>query len=199
MNKPYSESCDENKQPILGVLEKIFTRPGVVLEIGSGTGQHAVYFSERLPHVTWQPTDVDSNLPGIRAWINESPRDNLREPLSLNVHTGQWPDHDFHYVYSANTAHIMSWTEVEHMFQGVGRNLLPGGRFALYGPFNYQGRYTSESNERFDQWLKNRDPASGLRDFAEVNELAQQSGMELLDDFAMPLNNRTLVWQKPFI
>lgn len=199
MMKPYSESCEENKQPILGVLEKIFARPGMLLEIGSGTGQHAVYFSERLPHVTWQPTDVDSNLPGIRAWINETPRDNLREPISLNVRTGKWPDSEFHYVYSANTAHIMSWPEVEHMFTGVGRNLLPGGRFALYGPFNYHGRYTSESNERFDAWLKNRDPASGLRDFAALNDLAQQSGMEFLDDFAMPVNNRTLVWQKPFI
>ncbi|OBS08447.1 methylase [Acidihalobacter prosperus] len=198
MHKPYSESSDQNREPILAVLIRLFAAPGRVLEIGSGTGQHAVYFSSDLPHLIWQPSDVAENLSGIRAWREEEGGENLLEPLELDVRTQPWPVRAaaFDYVYSANTAHIMSWAAVQAFVAGVGRTLVPGGRFALYGPFNYGGRYTSDSNARFDAWLKARDPQSGVRDFEAVQALTSEVGLRLLQDIAMPANNRVLCWER---
>ncbi len=193
--KPYSESCDQNREPILAVLRQVLTSPGELLEIGSGTGQHAVYFGAELPHLTWQTSDRPEYLPGIRMWLAEAGLANVREPLELDV-AKPWPVSRADAVYSANTAHIMSWPEVEQFIAGVGRILAPGGVFCLYGPFNYGGQFTSESNARFDAWLKARDPLSGVRDFEALDELATAAGLSLLHDFAMPANNRTLVWRR---
>ncbi|MDX1607341.1 MAG: DUF938 domain-containing protein, partial [Candidatus Competibacterales bacterium] len=137
--KPYSEASEQNKEPILGVLRKIFTEPGLILEIGSGTGQHAVHFARQLAHLTWQPSDLGENLPGIKIWLEEADLPNIRPPLELDVTQECWPVDRADGIYSANTAHIMSWQEVETMFRGVGRVLVPGGCFCLYGPFNYAG------------------------------------------------------------
>jgi len=193
--KPYSESCEQNRDPILGVLRQVLTEPAELLEIGSGTGQHAVYFGRALPHVTWQTSDRAEYLPGIRMWLAEAALPNVREPLELDV-AGDWPMSRADAVYSANTAHIMSWAQVECLFAGVGRVLSSGGSFCLYGPFNYGGRFTSESNARFDAWLKARDPLSGVRDFEALEKLAEAAGLRLLNDFPMPANNRTLVWRR---
>jgi len=194
--KPYSESCDQNREPILGVIAPLFADRSGVLEIGSGTGQHALYFGGRLPHLTWHPSDREENLRGIRLWLAEGAPPNVRDPLLLDVTQAVWPVPVVDAVFSANTAHIMHWPMVRRMFEGVARLLPPGGLFALYGPFNYGGAYTSESNARFDLWLKQRDPDSAIRDFEALDELARAGGMALLHDHPMPANNRTLCWVK---
>lgn len=193
--KPFAESCEQNKQHILTVLQKEFAEARQVLEIGSGTGQHAVFFARAIPHLIWQTSDVCENHPGINAWIADEGTDNVRAPLPLDVTTDTWPAREFDGIFSANTVHIMGWTEVEKMFSGIGTVLLPGGRFCLYGPFNYGGQYSSESNANFDAWLKHRDPKSGIRDLDDLNSLAEAEGLTLIEDYEMPTNNRILVWK----
>ena len=193
--KPFSEACEENKRPILDVLQRLFADVQQVLEVGSGTGQHAVYFAEALPHLFWQTSDRDENHPGIRAWLEDSELANTGPPISLNV-TGPWPDQTFDGIFSANTTHIMSWPQVEQFFKGVGEVLQPGGCFVLYGPFNFGGRYTSDSNRNFDQWLQDRDPLSGIRNFEDLDRLASEQGLNFQEDIEMPVNNRILIWRK---
>ena len=196
LNKPYSESCDQNRDVILSVLKRVFVDSGLVLEIGSGTGQHAVFFAENMPHCQWQPSDRMEYLPGIQAWVDEANLDNMLEIIPLDVTMPVWPVAEADYIYSANSVHIMSWDAAQALFAGLKSVLKSGGLFVLYGPFNYAGAYTSSSNERFDQWLKQRDPQSGIRDFESLDQLANQSGMSLMDDVEMPANNRILVWKK---
>ena len=195
-NKPYSESCEQNRAPILAILRVVFAERSHVLEIGSGTGQHAVYFGAELPHLRWQTADVLAHHPGIAVWLAEAALPNVLPPLVLDANHTDWHNGRYDAVFSANTLHIMSAQEVEKCFEGIGHVLKPGGVLAVYGPFNYHGQFTSDSNARFDQWLKSRDPASGIRDFETVDALARQQGLALIHDFAMPANNRTLVWAK---
>jgi hypothetical protein len=185
--KPFSDACERNRAPILAILKRVFKERKHVLEIGSGTGQHAAYFAPELPHLVWQASDVAENLPGIREWVSEPP------PIELDVDK-DWPKVDADAVFSANTCHIMSWPQVERMFAGIGR-IATLKTFCLYGPFNYHGKPTSESNARFDAMLRARDPASGLRDFEKINALAEAAGLTLQEDNAMPANNRLLVWR----
>ena len=194
--KPYAESSVQNRQPILEVIEPLFAGCRAVLEIGSGTGQHAVYFAARLGHLTWHSSDVIENLAGISQWLDEAALVNTPAPLALDVTQARWPEIDVDAVFTANTIHIMHWPMIEDMFRGVGRLLPPQGLFAAYGPFNYAGNFTSDSNARFDGWLKERDPASGVRDFEALDELARLAGMRLDNDFTMPANNRMLCWRK---
>lgn len=194
--KPYSESCDQNRQYILDVLRIELAGRTHLLEIGSGTGQHAVYFAPEFPHLVWQTSDVPACHAGINAWLEERAVANALSPLTLDVRKDTWPDGPYDAVFSANTVHIMSWPEVENLFTGIGAILEAGGVFCLYGPFNYNGCYTSDSNARFDQWLKTRDPLSGVRDFEALQELAGKAGLVLRKDYEMPANNRTLVWSK---
>ncbi len=194
--KPFAESCEQNKQPIGEVLQQWFVAAGAVLEIGSGTGQHAVYFAARLPHLTWHPSDCRQQLAGIELWRAEAALANVQAPLALDVAVDPWPSRQFDYVFSANTAHIMGWPQVTAMFAGAGRVLRSGGVFCLYGPFNYDGVFTSPSNASFDTWLRQRDPHSGLRDFADLDRLARAQALTLVADHAMPVNNRTLVWRR---
>ena len=194
--KPYAESCDENRDPILSVIEPLLKDCSSVLEIGSGTGQHAVYFAEKLPHLVWHTSDCAEYHAGITLWLAEAGLDNTRAPVDLNVSTSAWPEQRFDAVFSANTAHIMHWSNVEAMFAGVGSVLSSGGHFLLYGPFNYNNQYSSESNARFDTWLKSRDPESGIRNFEDLDRLAQQAGMQFRHDYEMPVNNRILYWEK---
>lgn len=192
--KAFSQSCENNKDPILGILGPLLESRHRVLEIGSGTGQHAAYFAAALPHLEWQTSDVADNHPSIEAWIDDV--DNARAPLDLDVDAGDWPAGTFDAAFSANTAHIMSWPSVEHMFQGIARVLGPGGVFALYGPFNYGGAYTSEGNERFDRQLRADGGGMGIRDSEAVIELAATVGMSLVADHEMPANNRVLVFAR---
>ena len=195
-SKPFSESCVQNRDPILAVLRDVLADRRKVLEIGSGTGQHAVYFAPELPHLTWQTADVSAHHDGIRMWLDEAALPNVLPPIELDVNQHGWRSGRYDAVFSANTLHIMGWPEVEQFFEGVGCVLEPGGVLAIYGPFNYNGAFTSESNARFDAWLKSRDPVSGVRDFEAVDALARAQGLVLQQDIAMPANNRTLVWQR---
>lgn len=194
--KQYSEACEQNRSPILHILKDEFSEAHHVLEIGSGTGQHAVYFSHHLPHLQWQTSDLEENHASIRAWLEEAGLENALPPLLLDVCGDDWPATRYDGIFSANTTHIMSWTAVESMFAGIGKQLGAGGLFCLYGPFNYGNRYTSPSNQQFDLWLKNRDAMSGLRNFEDLDELAAKQGMSLRADHEMPVNNRLLVWEK---
>ncbi|MCU7916229.1 MAG: DUF938 domain-containing protein [Candidatus Thiodiazotropha sp. (ex Gloverina cf. vestifex)] len=193
--KPFAESCEENKAPILKVLRQLFANTRSVLEIGSGTGQHAVHFAGAMPYLTWQTSDVTDNHPGIQAWLDDASLPNLRYPLALDVR-GEWPDETYEGIFTANTLHIMSWPEVERCFEGIGQIPSSGGCFALYGPFNYGGHYSSVSNRSFDAWLQARDPLSGIRDFDALQVLAELNGLVFSEDIEMPANNRILVWHK---
>ena len=194
--KPFSEASESNKEPILAILREAFAHVRSVLEIGSGTGQHAVHFAQHLPHLIWHTSDLPANHAGICAWLDEASLPNTRPPLALDVNELAWPVAAVEGVFTANTLHIVSWPEVEKLFAGVGRVLLPGGVMCVYGPFNYHGAFTSESNARFDDWLKARDPNSGVRDAEAVGALAASHGLTLEMDHAMPDNNRTLVFRK---
>jgi len=196
--KPYAPACDRNRDPILAVLRTHFADRERVLELGSGTGQHAVHFAAAMPWLTWQCSDVEANLPGIRAWLDEAALPNTPPPLALDV-IGTWPAQRFDAVFTANTLHIIGWTEVEALFAGVGRVLAEGGTLAVYGPFNYDGAYTSASNREFDAWLKARDPHSAIRDVEAVHALAARIGLRAVADVAMPANNRCLVWRRASI
>ena len=194
--KPYSNACDQNRDPILAVIEPLFARCLGVLEIGSGTGQHAVYFARKMPHLTWYTSDREEYRDGIRQWLQDAALPNTPPPLLLDASQTHWPSPPVDAVFSANTTHIMHWSEVEALFDGVGRILPVGGLFLLYGPFNYGGSFTSDSNARFDAGLKLRDPYSGMRDFEALNGLAASAGMSLQQDYEMPANNRILCWRK---
>ncbi len=194
--KPYAESCEQNRDAILQVIAPLLVHSHAVLEIGSGTGQHAVYFAPHMPHLLWQPSDCAEALPGIQLWLDEAALQNTRPALVLEVCQNTWPELTVDSVFSANTCHIMHWHMVEAMFAGVGRLLSEHGQLLLYGPFNYHGTYTSESNRRFDDWLKARDANSGVRDFAALDALANAAGLRLCTDYSMPANNRLLHWKK---
>lgn len=196
MNKPFAESCEQNKHIILDVLKEEFSNVNNVLEIGSGTGQHAVCFAKYLPHLQWQCSDRISEIAGINTWLNDANLKNLLPPIELDVLTGQWPTQKYDAIFSANAVHIMSWQAVKAMFKGLKDCLDNDAVVCLYGPFNYNGEFTSESNARFDQWLKQRNPLSGIRNIEDLNELAVQCGLTLNNDHEMPANNRILCWRK---
>lgn len=195
MDKPYAPACERNREPILAVLRECFADRRDVLEVGSGTGQHAVHFAAAMPWLSWQCSDRAEHLAGIRLWLDEAGLPNTPAPIELDV-SGAWARRRFDAVFSANTLHIMGWPEVQRFFEGVDAVLATDGVLAAYGPFNYGGEYTSDSNREFDAWLKARDTRSGIRDFEAVDALAREIGLTLMDDVAMPANNRTLVWRR---
>lgn len=190
-----SEACERNKGPILEVLREEFAASRRVLEIGSGTGQHAVHFATQLPHLVWQPSELGENLPPLAERIALEGPPNLLAPLALDVRADPWDMAQADAVFSANTLHIMSWAEVQHFFRGAGQRLAQPGVLCVYGPFRYGGQHTSDSNAEFDTYLKGRDPLSGIRDLEALATLARAQGLELAADHAMPANNRTLVWR----
>lgn len=192
----FSEACERNKGPIVEILASVFARATRVLEIGSGTGQHAVHFAARLPHLEWQPTEPGEHLPALAARIAKEGPPNLRPPLALDVIQPEWPAVGFDGVFTANTLHIMSWLEVVAFFEGLGRVLSREAVVAVYGPLRYGGAYTSASNAVFDRSLRARDPASGIRDFEAVNDLARARGLVLRADHRMPANNQLLIWER---
>lgn len=194
--KPFSESCVQNQAVICAVLESLLIDNKHVLEIGSGTGQHAVYFAERLPHLIWQTSDQEQYHQGIKLWLNEAGLDNTRDPIKLDVSNNTWPEIYIDAVFSANAVHIMAWDNVVDYFKYSVELLHKNGLFILYGPFNYGGKYTSQSNANFDDWLKARDPKSGIRDFEALDNLANKNNMMLKHDVEMAANNRILCWEK---
>ena len=194
--KPYSESCERNQKPILKILQETLANQQRVLEIASGTGQHAVYFGRALPHLSWQTSELAQNHEGILAWLNETKLPNVLPPIAIDVNDAKWPIKIVDAVFNANTVHIISWPEVERLFAGIARVLTTSGILCLYGPFKYEGKFTSESNARFDALLRSRNSNSGIRDFEAINRLAETHGLFLARDVTMPSYNQTLVWQR---
>lgn len=191
-----SEACERNKDPILEILKNIFRNSRDVLEIGSGSGKHALYFSLHLPHLTWQSSDLKENLATIRTQPIPGTLKKVCPPIVLDVCRHPWPITSVSAIFSANTLHIMSWESVTHFFMGAGEALQTGGVLCVYGPFRYQKAFTSKSNERFDQYLRQQNTLSGIRDFEAVNQLANEHGLSFLKDYTMPANNQLLVWKR---
>lgn len=193
--KAFSQACVNNRQPILEVLRVAFAGVARVLEIGSGTGQHGVYFAEHMPWLYWQTSDLVENHASINAWVDDCQFSNLGRPLTLDVSDTPWPleTADVDAVFTANTCHIMPWSAVVTLFAH-----LPAAarRLAIYGPMKYQGKFTTESNRHFDQWLKLRAAHQGIRDFEAIEALARQQGFVLSKDYDMPANNQLLVWTR---
>lgn len=192
----YSEACARNQGVILARLGPLLPTAGTVLEVGSGSGQHVAHFAAALPHLRWQPTDLAENLPALGANLQQLGNDNINPPLALDVTTTPWPVTSADVIYSANTLHIMGWPEVIAFMQGAGKLLAPGGLLCIYGPFRYQGHYTSPSNAEFDRWLRLRNPRSGIRDFEALNQHTLELDLELKCDIAMPANNQLIIWHK---
>ncbi|PLX33851.1 MAG: methylase [Hyphomicrobiales bacterium] len=195
-NSSYSQAAENNKGPIGEVLVEAFASCRHVLELASGTGQHAVYLSRLMPHLVWQTSDLDVNLEIIAARVRAEGGANLRAPIALDVADLPWPVPPVDAVFAANAVHIMSWNHVIDMFQGLDPVLEKGGLLALYGPYKYGGAFTTDSNARFDEWLKARDPLSGIRDFEAVDDLAAGIGLALQADHPMPANNQLLIWRR---
>jgi cyclopropane fatty-acyl-phospholipid synthase-like methyltransferase len=194
--KPHSPACDRNRDPILAVLLRHLSAARTVLEIGSGTGQHAVHFAQAMPDLIWQCSDRAPYLPGIRQWLDEAQLPNTPHPLELDVVAGPWPSAKFDAVFSANTLHIMGWEEVQACFDGLHAVLAESATLVVYGPFNYHGMFTSDSNREFDASLRVRDSRMGIRDFEAIDTLARNIGLRLIEDASMPANNRCLVWRR---
>jgi cyclopropane fatty-acyl-phospholipid synthase-like methyltransferase len=190
-----SEAAERNKGPILEVIAQAFARTRRVLEIGSGTGQHAIFFASGLPQLSWRPSDTGEYYAPLRERLRLENLPNLRPLIELDVRNHPWSAEAVDGIFTANTFHIMSWSCVQDFFRGVGNVLSVPGVLCVYGPFRYQGRFTTDSNAAFDEYLRNRDPASGIRDFEAVDELARQQGLQLTADHAMPANNQLLVWK----
>lgn len=192
---PFSQACENNKDAILAVLEPVLAESVTVLEIGAGTGQHATHFAAAMPGLKWLPTELAENIPILLPRCQACKADNLLTPAVLDVNERPWPLAPLpDALFTANTLHIMPWQAVESLFSGLAERADRPLRLAVYGPFNYRGQYTSASNASFDQWLVQRNPNSAIRDFEQVNDLAEAAGYHLLADNAMPANNRLLVW-----
>lgn len=193
MNKPFSQACENNKGPILAVLKAYFAQAKRVLEIGSGTGQHAVYFAQHLPHLIWQTSDAVANHAGINQWIAAYPSKNVRAPLAFLIGDSPWPEIHCDGVFSANTAHIMQKYEVKLMMETISEALPVGGVFCQYGPFTQDGQFSSQSNFEFDLQLK----SNGFGGIRDINELQMWAGrVDLVDIITMPANNLCLIWSK---
>ena len=193
---PYSSAAERNRQPILDQLRLVLPKRCEVLEIGSGTGQHASFFARNLPDITWQPSDRGENLPGLEARFLAEANENMLPLLKLDVIHDPWPERSYDAVFSANTAHIMPWKAVTAMFAGAGEHLLAGGKFCLYGPFNVNHQFTSRSNAHFDAQLRAQDAKMGIRDMGDIEVLATLHHLQLVQKIAMPANNFILVFEK---
>ncbi len=194
-NKPFSEACERNKTPILQFLRQWLIADDKVLEIGSGSGQHGVFFAQQLPNIIWQCSERSEKLAGLQQWIEEADLQNLPSPLVIDVNTYIWNSLQYQAVFSANTLHIMSWPTVEHFLQQVKQALCAGGKLILYGPFCYHGAYTSAGNEQLDRCLRESDEHSGIRDMEAIAAILQEQGFVLVKDQSMPANNQLLLWQ----
>jgi cyclopropane fatty-acyl-phospholipid synthase-like methyltransferase len=196
MNKPLSEACLRNQAPIAAALKSLLANPARLLEIGSGTGQHAVFCARELPHITWQPSDLVQNHDGMMQWINEAGLSNVLTPLVLDVDQ-EWPFIEVDHVFTANTVHYIAQTSVENMFAGIRDILAKDGLFMMYGPVNVKGKFTSEGNAGLDEWLKTCvNPLAGIKDLADIESWAKDQDLLLIDNLAMPANNRLLVFKK---
>ena len=194
--KPFSDASARNREPILATLRSLLVDCRSVLEIGSGTGQHAVHFGAAMPHLLWQTSDLAANHASIRTWLDGAALPNVLPPLLLDAGSNDWPAGPFDAVYTANTCHIMAWPEVQSMFRGIGRVLAPGGMLCIYGPFRRDGQFTTPSNAQFDASLRAQAPHMGLRNREDIDALAHAQGLTPVADLALPANNELLAWRR---
>lgn len=195
--KPFAPSCERNQGTILEVLKGIVSDSAVnLLEIGSGTGQHAVFMAPHFPSLNWQTADLLGNHSGINQWVVESQIPNIIKPIVYESGESDFPNMNIDVVFTANTLHIMSWQNVKVLIEQFGKYLKTGARIVIYGPFNYGNQFTSESNAKFDVWLKQQEIHQGIRDFEGIVELMKNQGIKLVEDFKMPSNNRILHFNK---
>lgn len=204
---PFSQACENNKKPILKVLKQELDDYHYVFEVGSGTGQHSVYFAPRLSHLQWQTSDVINNHRVIKGWHNKYSAPNLYAPLAFDLTTDDIPkpldykgsqkgNLPYDSIFTANTLHIIDWRLVERLFELVGGALPINGKFIIYGPFNKNGEYSSNSNRQFDKQLREWDASSGIRDKEDVVALAKQHQLTLEKQYKMPANNEILVFRR---
>lgn len=193
---PFSQAAENNKQPIQAVFDRHLDSVQTLLEIGSGTAQHATYFAAQYPHLLWQPSDIPQSVVTTNLRIENAALDNVKQAIALDVNQTPWQCASFDAIYTANSLHIMSALSVEKLFGEISGHINSGGRLLIYGPFKYRGEFTTESNARFDLWLKERNSENGIRDFEWIVELADKAGLRLLEDNSMPANNQMLIWQK---
>jgi len=194
--KPFSQACENNKEPILQIIRQVYANTNFVLEIGCGTGQHACYFATHLPHLIWQPTDKQENIQSMNVLQQTNLHANLKSALALDITDKCWPYENIDAIFTANTLHIMSNKEVHQGFVQLGVHLKLKGLICIYGPFNYNGTYTSDSNARFDNWLKGQNPLSCIKNIEDIISFATDQSLSLINDFELPANNRLLVFQK---
>ena len=193
---PHVKAAENNKGPILAVLRECFADVHEVLEIASGTGQHAVHFATHMPHLTWHPSELPEHLPHLQARLDAEAPDNVKPAIALDVADLPWPVEKVDGLFASNCVHIISWPLVEKLFEGIGQVIASGGVVCFYGAYKYNGAFTTKSNAKFDAWLKSRDPSSGVRDFEAVNTLAERQGLQLERDVPMPNNNQSLIWRR---
>ena len=191
---PDAPSTARNREPIGDHLQRLLVDSSHVLEVGSGTGQHAVHFAPRLPHLIWQTSERPQNLHEVQAWLAHSPAANLPAPVALDV-TGDWPDLRVDTVFTANTLHIMPAAAVETFFRRLPEILAPGGQLIVYGPVKINGEYIGPGNAGFDLWLKEQDPLRGIRDLEWLDQLAAAQGLQRTENNDLPANNQLLVWR----
>ena len=192
-----SPSAERNKAAIGAVLSQVLPERGVILEVGSGTGQHVVAFARAMPNLIWQPSERDADcLKSIRAWLAVEKLSNVRSPVQLDVGALPWPINSAAALVCINMIHIAPWPATEALFQGSRSLLSGGGLLCLYGPFKRRGQHTSVSNEGFDALLRRQDPEWGVRDIDDVSRLADEAGLDLRQTHEMPSNNLTLVFAK---
>ena len=193
----YAPATARNRDPILEVLRRVLPAQATVLEIASGSGEHAVYFAAALPGLSWQPSDIDDgNLASIAAWTRALDARNVLPPVRIDATSPVWPVPPVDAIFSANMIHIAPWPACVGLVHGAARHLVPGGRLILYGPYRIAGAHTADSNAAFDADLRARDPQWGVRDLEAVIALARSSGLSLQERVAMPANNFTVIFTR---
>jgi cyclopropane fatty-acyl-phospholipid synthase-like methyltransferase len=194
----YSEAAERNKKPILDQLKQYLKSDDKVIEIGSGTGQHACCFTQSIPGLVWQCSDLKDNLSSLKQVISQQNSEQLLMPIECDVRSYQWDQKQYDAVYSANALHIMSWDAAQVFLSNVNHALKSRGLLILYGPYAYANQPLCKSNQNFDRFLKERDPKSGIRSFDEVKALSEKAGFVCEHDIEMPANNRLIIWSKMF-
>ncbi|MDD4972912.1 MAG: DUF938 domain-containing protein [Bacteriovorax sp.] len=197
MTKEISSANDRNKDPILAVLKEVIIGDSIrVLEVGSGSAQHAVYFAKNFKDIIWTTSDIATEHTRIRQVLDAAKLPNLRGPLAFEIGKDDFPKYSYDIVFTANTFHILSWKQCKNLMKVLGNRLREGSQVIIYGPFNYDGKFTSESNAEFDKWLKQQDPQRGIRSFEDINKNMIKNGFVLFKDYEMPANNRMLVFTR---
>ena len=191
----FSDACERNKIPILKVLNEELDS-GTVLEIGSGTGQHSVFFSKEIPSIKWYPSDTISNFESLNAFVTNYQNNNLQTPFVIDITQDQWIDFKVDYVFTSNTFHIINNALLTYFFYQCSKVMKSNGKLIIYGPFKFDNQFNSPSNQTFDELLKASDPFSGLKNFEEIINIALKFNLIFSKKYEMPANNNILVFKK---